>query len=163
MIRVRVLGIGSPNGDDAVGWLAVEAFQELWPDHAEAGVETIVLDRPGTDLLSHMAGADAVILVDAVAGNAPPGTMEQFAMSDLAGDGRPLSAHGFGVASALELGRTLDMLPSRLVVLGVHVPPPEAGAEMTPGIRSAIPGIARRIASLCQESDSLKHPSIGAR
>ena len=154
MKRLRVLGVGSPNGDDAVGWLAVEAFRESQRQRDEAGIETVVLDRPGAALLSHLAGANAVIVVDAVLGNAPPGTVEQLEAGDLLGGSASVSTHRFGLASALELGRVLDLLPPRLVVLGVHVARPRAGADLSPQVRAAVTRVAERISSLCEAISS---------
>ncbi len=45
MTRVRILGIGSPAGDDRAGWLVVDALRERGLAHA-AGVELDKLDRP---------------------------------------------------------------------------------------------------------------------
>jgi Ni,Fe-hydrogenase maturation factor len=61
MSRVRILGIGSPSGDDQAGWLVADALQD-------AGLEDVdidKLDRPGTSLIPLLA-VSRLILIDAM-------------------------------------------------------------------------------------------------
>jgi hydrogenase maturation protease len=66
---------------------------------------------------------DAAILVDAVQSGAPPGTIHKLIEEDLldfgAGTG---SAHGWGAAETLSLGRQLapEDLPEKIFIIGVE-------------------------------------------
>ena len=68
---IRIIGIGSPFGDDRAGLEVAVRMAAAPPD----GVEVIVADRPGTDLVGMLRGAEAVIVVDAVRSNAPAGAV----------------------------------------------------------------------------------------
>ena len=72
MSRVRILGIGSPAGDDQAGWLVVDA---LLASDAHAGDEVVIekLDRPGANLIPQLDGAAWIILVDAMQSNGQAG------------------------------------------------------------------------------------------
>ncbi len=146
--RWRVLGVGSPHGDDAVGWLAVEAFQSARPRLIEHQIETRILDRPGAGLLHYLVGADAVIIVDAVQGGDAPGTVDVYSAEQFCTGGSLLAVHGFGLASTLALGRVLDMLPPRLTVVGVHIAQTVPGAPMTPAVRESVAKAAAKIRAM---------------
>jgi len=123
MGRVVVVGIGSPFGADRIGWEVVENLKQGEALHGfPAGrVATVLCDRPGARLLEQMRGADAAILVDAVQCGAEPGTVLRIE-ADAIGDAQaPLSSHGFGVAAALDLGRSLGELPKHVVLVGIDI------------------------------------------
>ena len=74
MSPVRILGIGSPFGDDRVGWEVVERLRTggyLAPFPAGA-IAAECCDRAGAGLVAHLAGADFAILVDAMRSGAAP-------------------------------------------------------------------------------------------
>ena len=68
---IRIIGIGSPFGDDACGLAAARRLAEEPP----AGAEVVVADRPGAALIELLDGVDATILIDAVRSGSPPGTL----------------------------------------------------------------------------------------
>lgn len=147
-MHVNVLGVGSPAGDDRVGWLAVEALAQsplLGCLPSGIQVSTAILDRPGAALLDRLQRARAAVIVDALAGDGPPGSVERLDLDELAIDSGIISAHAFGVASALALGRTLALLPEHLVILGVHVAHIDPGLTPSRAIESAVPALVRRI------------------
>ena len=57
---IRVVGVGSPHGDDRVGWRLVEDLAES----AGAGVEAVAVTQP-LGLLDHLDGCSVLIVVDA--------------------------------------------------------------------------------------------------
>jgi len=145
---LRVLGLGSPAGDDQVGWLCIEALE-----HARAlawlpsgRVSLFALDRPGAGLLHYLEGAKGVILIDALAGD-PPGVIHRLESREIFTPDRFLSSHGFGVAFALNLARELKVLPPKLVLYGV------TACNFTPGlppctpVQAAVRTVAYRIQS----------------
>jgi hydrogenase maturation protease len=116
--RVRVIGIGSPWGDDALGLEAAGMLRiRLDPNYAEV----YALDRPGAMLLSHMKGADDVILVDAVRQDRTPGTLVRVDGQGLASlKSGAVSSHGVGVAEVLGLARSLGVAPKTMVLWGME-------------------------------------------
>ena len=117
---LRILGIGSPSGDDQAGWLTVDAL-------LAAGIQTspaiIIekLDRPGANLISLLENASRVILVDAMQSGGQPGAIQHFVQKDWPDYGHGLSSHGFGVLAALSLARELGSLPPRLDLYGIEI------------------------------------------
>ncbi|MDP1709222.1 MAG: hydrogenase maturation protease [Gammaproteobacteria bacterium] len=116
---IRVIGVGSPWGDDQAGWLAAEALRGLFEDDR---VEVKTLDRPGPALCEHWQRNDSVVLLDAVRAQGEIGRIhcvEGAAIADLGG--ASLSSHGFGVAAAVALAAALEAMPRRLCLLGLEV------------------------------------------
>jgi hydrogenase maturation protease len=77
----------------------------------------------GPALLARWHGAEAVILVDAAASGAAPGTVHRFEahLSELPRELlRPTSSHALTAAEAVELARALGQLPPRLIVYGIE-------------------------------------------
>ena len=128
-MKARVIGVGSPHGDDAVGIAVAERLAGTLP----ADVEILARDRPGLDLALDLRDADAVVIVDAVrAGEGPPGSVCRVAPDRLASR-RELSSHALGVADALALAKALGTLPPRLGIVGI-----EAGTARGDALSSAV-------------------------
>jgi hydrogenase maturation protease len=139
---MRIIGCGNrERGDDAAGVLVAERLREL-------GVEAETLTGEALALIEAWRGAKNVIVVDAVATGSPAGTVQVW-------EGRPpvlpgrvsTSTHGFGVAEAIELARTVDRLPQRLRVYGIEGRRFDPGSDVSPEVKRAVEEVARQIAS----------------
>ncbi|WP_296755885.1 hydrogenase maturation protease [Thiobacillus sp.] len=146
MSGVRILGIGSPSGDDQAGWLVVDA---LLAGGMRAGKALVIekLDRPGAGLIGLLEGAERVVLVDAMQGNGQPGRLARFDQEDWPRYSHGLSSHGFGVLAALTLACELDGLPSRLELYGIEIAAAHPGAVPGPEIQAAARQLAAVIAA----------------
>jgi hydrogenase maturation protease len=127
----------------------VEAWRDQHPktaSHPQVRVETAEL--PGLDLLETLSGADCAVIVDAVEAPtksppllATPGTIqvldEGALLADTPGSG---SAHGWGVAETLRLGRELQLedLPPEIVVIGITAAQFELGAPLSPALNEGL-------------------------
>jgi len=142
MSRVRILGIGSPSGDDQAGWLAVEALLDI-------GVEASLdkLDRPGANLISLLEHAERVILIDAMQSGGPPGRIQGFDQNAWPDYTHGLSSHGFGVLDALSLAQALDYLPPRLELYGIEIASANPGEAPGTAVRAAARQLAATIAA----------------
>ena len=58
---------------------------------------------------------------------------------------RTLSTHGFGVADAIELARSLGRLPERLDVYAIEGADFGHGDELTPAVAGAVAALAREL------------------
>ena len=145
--RVHIIGVGSPFGDDRLGWVAAETLQRSSAVNAlEPGRIVIsILDRPGAMLLAHCHDADHVIVMDAVRSGAVPGTRHRLSVSDLAGSRLPATSHGFGVAAALELARVLGGLPDRLLLYGIEMDASCSGCVLSDAVAGVMPVFVREI------------------
>ncbi|NDP47253.1 MAG: hydrogenase maturation protease [Sulfuriferula multivorans] len=146
MSTVRVLGIGSPSGDDQAGWLTVDA---LLSKCVLSGHELVIekLDRPGASLIPKMENASWVILVDAMQSTGQVGQVQRFDQTDWAGYCQGLSSHGFGVLAALSLAHELGCLPHRLDVYGIGIGQVTPGEAPSESIQVAAKQLAMRIAT----------------
>lgn len=144
---VSVIGVGSPRGDDRLGWVALEALKQsarlapLIPQRLRLDVR----DRPGLLLLSAWQGAQSVILIDAVCSGAEPGSVLRLAGADIGAPGGSVSTHGFGVATAVALARVLQQLPAALVLLGLEADPLSSGEGLSPSLQAALPDFLQLI------------------
>ena len=110
-------------------------------------------DEP-TRLLDLWDGLDTVVVVDALRGDAPPGTLHRIDAEDgpLPRDVRLASTHAMGIADALELGRTLGRAPRRVVVLGIEAASFGMGEAMTPAVAGAIDELVASVLGELQEA-----------
>lgn len=145
-VAVRVLGVGSPFGDDRLGWVAIETLrQSSWPASLPAGsLEMEACDRPGAALLSAWRNAQHVILLDAVRSGAAPGTLVRLQGRELSGVAT-FSTHDFGVAAAVSLARSLGQDTSHIQLLGIEADPASQGQELSPAVLAAMPVLLERL------------------
>lgn len=145
-----IVGLGQGlRNDDGAGLAAVRAWQAAYPLNANApGVRVELAELPGVALIEMIAGARAVILVDAVQSGAPAGKIHILSEGELAsfstGSG---SAHGLGVAETLALGRKLypQEIPSHIVLIGIEGASFEPGQTLSPEVQAALSPAARAI------------------
>lgn len=139
-----VLGIGNPDrGDDAAGRAVARQLRGFSPTN----IEVIEHDGEGATLLTQFDGAAVAFVVDASASGAPPGTIRRFDVSaaplpDLAFG---LSTHGFGLAMAIELARTLGQLPPQCIIYAIEGASFEMGAPLSAPVQAAVAEVARRL------------------
>lgn len=146
MNRVRILGIGSPSGDDQAGWLTVDA---VLAGGVKTGDELVIekLDRPGAGLIALLDNATWVILVDAMQSGGQPGRIRRFGVKDWPAYSQGLSSHGFGVLNALSLARELGSLPPRLDIYGIEIGAVMPGENPCTEVRAATRQLADIIAA----------------
>jgi hydrogenase maturation protease len=138
---IRIIGIGSPFGDDALGLAAARVLERAPP----AGAQVVVVDRPGASLLDLLDGVDAAILIDAIRSGSPPGTLHDLDLRDvLRSSVRPVSSHDFGVAAAIQLADALGKLPARGRLLGIEIASRSSGAQTGATVRNAVVDVVRR-------------------
>jgi hydrogenase maturation protease len=155
-VSTLVAGIGSPFGDDRVGWEVVAALKAALPE--PAAIRTLTLDRPGAALVNALHGVQHAIIVDAAQdAHATPGTLRWLAPSAIEAS-NSASSHGFGLAEALALARALDAAPARIEVLAVCAQSYD-GEELSENVRAAVPRaveeILARVAASVRGHDDL--------
>lgn len=141
--RIRVLGIGNPDrGDDGVGPAVLRALERRRP----SGVDLRIRDGDMLALIDDFDGGDAVICVDAAAGERA-GRIHRI---DLAEEALPrdvafVSSHAFGLPEAFALAEALGALPERLLVYAVEGSRFEHGSAMSPAVAAAVEDVAKRL------------------
>ncbi len=133
-----ILGLGNVIcGDDGLGVVAAERLRR--DVQLPEGVEVLDGGTLGLALLAHVTGADDLILLDAIATGAPPGTLVRLDGDDVGPAVRErLSVHQIGVADLLDALHLLDEVPRRLVLLGLVPETLELAIERSPAVESRI-------------------------
>ncbi|WP_157955169.1 hydrogenase maturation protease [Halomonas denitrificans] len=134
--RAHLVGLGSPHGGDRLGWLAVEALREALAGRDDINIDCLA--QPVDLFLPRVASSERVLLIDAMRGRGPPGTLEAFAPGELPETAAlaclsSLSSHGLDLAGTLALAETLGLFPGGIRILGIEMPaeiPKEADPEM---------------------------------
>jgi hydrogenase maturation protease len=141
-MAILVLGIGQPlRGDDAAGVEIVRAWQDQYVESASR-VQVEYRELPGLQILDLLVEHDPVVLVDAVHSREQPGTILRLTQDDIASfDTGSKSAHGWGIAESLSLGRSLDdrIAQCQIVLIGVVGKDFEMGVGLSRPVREAIP------------------------
>jgi len=142
-----VIGCGNQLiSDDAIG---LNVVRELSKYQLPAGVKIIEAGTPGLSLLDMITGAEKVIIIDAMLSGAEPGTIHRFTDEDLPpAELFPLSAHNWNIASALELGKRVEMddWPKEIVILGVEIERLDRfRIALSPRVEEAIPVVVEAI------------------
>ena len=145
-MRAAIVGVGSVlMGDDAAGPYLVrllEARYELPPE-----VTLLDAGTPGPGFEDLLRGYDALLFVDTVKAEAPPGTVRLYRRQELL-DALPnlrLSPHDPGLREAL---LTLDLAgdgPAEALLVGVVPESVALGTGLTPAVRAALQEVEARV------------------
>lgn len=146
MSGIRVLGVGSPSGDDRAGWLVIDALHACGISEA-SGVTLAKLDRPGVMLLGCFEGASRVVLIDAMQAGGTPGEIRRLDTANWGDYAGGLSSHGVGVLDALRLAAALDALPPQLDLYGIEIGTAGVEEEVSAAVRRAATTLAERLAA----------------
>ena len=151
--RTLILGLGNPIlSDDAVGLRVVDALEPL-----VAYDSRIVFERDywgGLRLMEHMIGFDRAVIIDAICGNTPAGTV-RLLHPDGIHTQRSASAHDVNLKTALELGRAAGAdLPAdnRILLVAVEAEDVLTFSEsLTPQVEAAVPAAVDAVLKAIQE------------
>jgi hydrogenase maturation protease len=149
-MTITIIGIGqSLRSDDGAGLAAVRAWMVAYPVTAsDPRLRVELVELPGLALLDLLADSHAAIITDAVHSGAAPGTLHRLELDDLAGfEPGSSSAHGWGVAETLQLGRLLnpDSLPEEIILLGIEAGDLNLGEVLSEAVQNAFPVVIEKI------------------
>lgn len=145
MKQITVLGVGNIlMQDEGIGVRVVEQLlrQYTFPPNVQ------VLDGGtlGMELLRFLVGTDKLILVDAVAGNLPPGSLYQFRNDEVkAYFKEKVSMHELGIQDVLSVMDVLEKPVQEIMILGVQPLTIDIGLEMTPLVGKTVGIIVQKV------------------
>ena len=146
MTEVRIVGIGSPFGDDQIGWAVIETLTESGMlDRFLPGRVDAICCGHEAGLLTQVATVRKAIVIDAMRSSSPVGSVHKIAIEDVLPESSLLSSHRIGIAQAISLGRALSMLPPTLILYGIEIRD-TASDEIHPDVRAAIAQVLHAIA-----------------
>jgi hydrogenase maturation protease len=148
MARVAIFGIGNVLlGDDGVG----PAVARFIDSHFDLDDDVIVEDlgTPSLSLPGYLTGHDAVIFVDAVASDQPPGTILRFTRDEITAvePGIRVSPHEPSINDALILLDFAGSAPRDVVLIGVVPETLDGGVTLSPRVAAAVPRAADAVLS----------------
>ena len=131
---IRIIGVGSPFGDDAAGLRAARRIAKDPP----AGIEVVLADRPGIALVDLLRDASAAIVIDAVRSGRALGTIHDLDLGEVARlAGRRFTSHDASLPEALALAEALGHeLRGRF--LGVEIGEPRTESVGAQGFSAAV-------------------------
>jgi len=144
--KVRVIGVGTRHGDDAVG---LEVAAALAGGPLDPRIEVLQCAQPATALLDALESVAAAVIVDATRCGLTPGTVHEPSRAALGMPGS-CSSHGFGVAETLALAEALGRLPEQLAIVGVEAQRLE-GDTLSPAVAGSVAPAAERVHALATE------------
>jgi len=150
---ITVLGLGNVlMGDDGFGPSVIQAFEAAY--EVGPGVEVVDLGTPGLDLMPWLADVDQVVIVDAVKGSQPPGTMRLYQKSDVLRHPPPVRAgpHDPGVTDALQTLEFAGRAPRELTLIGVVPARTELAVNLSPSVRAAVAPAVQALVGVLERS-----------
>ena len=138
--KIVILGIGNLLlSDEGIG---VHVAHELMKMDLPPGVSVVEGGTDGFRLLNVIAGADRLIVVDAVRSGAAPGSVYRFDVNDVRSvpSGFMTSVHQVGILEVIELSDLIGKRP-RATVIGVEPKSLEMRMELSPEVKEKIPKI----------------------
>lgn len=141
---VLCIGIGNEfRQDDGVGIEVARVLKTMKLPH----VRVIEQTGEGAALMDAWAGAEKVILVDAVLSGQEPGTIYRINAHEqqIPRDFFSYTTHAFSVAEAVEMARTLSQLPPTLIVYGVEGKAFSEGIGLSPIVEQAVQAVLEKI------------------
>jgi len=159
---VLVLGLGNILlGDDGLGPAVIE---HLLQDSEESTEQIELIDggTQGLALLGHLGGREAIIIVDALATGAPPGTIRIMNASEIfsMGASHAESSHESNARELLVVAKVLNELPDRVFVVGVEPQNISTGYGLSESASRSLPIAAGHVRSLLTD---LRHSLPGSR
>ncbi|HOK65691.1 MAG TPA: HyaD/HybD family hydrogenase maturation endopeptidase [Anaerohalosphaeraceae bacterium] len=148
--RTLILGIGNILlGDEGIGVRVIEHLRNCpLPDSVD------ILDggTAGADLLDTLCRYERVILIDAIDGNYPPGTIVQMTPDELQPPNpSALSLHDLDLPQTLAMAKMLGQAPKEVIIIGIQPERIACTMELSPRLKRLLPDVAERVSSLVNQ------------
>jgi len=142
-VKAAVYGIGNILlGDDGIGPAVVDYLSSNFTLGPDVTIED--LGTPSLDLPNYLTGYDRVIFVDAVAADAPPGTIRLYSREEIVATpaGIRISPHEPTINDALIVLDFAGGAPKEVVLVGIVPQTLENGMMLSPAVAGAVPRAA---------------------
>jgi hydrogenase maturation protease len=142
--QILVLGVGNLLlSDEGVG---VHVAQKMMEMDLPPGVEVLEGGTDGFGLMHVLLRAGHLILVDAIRGGGPPGSLYRFEIEDCPPfpDTYKTSVHQISILEVINLSGLIGSTP-RTTIIGVEPKCLEMGMDLSPEIEAKVPRIIELI------------------
>ncbi|MCP4901748.1 MAG: hydrogenase maturation protease [bacterium] len=143
---IRVLGVGNVlTRDDALGPYVIQTL--LAQFDFDDPVEMLDVGTPGLDFTPYLSDARAVIVVDTVHSEGPPGTIRRYSGDELISSA-PLprtNPHEPGLREALMATELSESSPGELLLIGVVPETTEGGVGLSSSVQESVPIVIEQV------------------
>lgn len=149
MSILRIVGVGSPFGDDQLGWRVAELLKKNIALQTYLGDQGDIqqIDRPGPTLLTVMQDTPILYVIDAIkTAHQSIGHIHRINAESINTESGFLSTHGFGLAQAIALAKALQQLPKQMIVYGIEIGEIDYQATLSQRVEVACQNLAEKIA-----------------
>lgn len=140
MKRVLIAGIGNVLlGDDGVGPYVLHQLENSCS--FDPGVTLEDLGTPALDFIDHIAGLDALIVIDSVDNGKPPGTITFYRKEDLARcrSAIRMDTHSPAITSSLSAAEIFyGASPAEILLVGISAQSYDAGCVMSDPVKKSV-------------------------
>ena len=153
--KVTIGGIGSVLlGDDGVGPFVAGLLECSYK--FDDCVSVVDMGTPGLDLVAHLSGIDALILIDSVANNELPGTVSLYRKAEILRHGPApvrMDPHSPALSESLLIADLAGEGPEEILLIGITGAQYEVGTELSAPVRHAATNAVKEVLA---ELDRLK-------
>jgi hydrogenase maturation protease len=151
--RVLIAGIGNVLlGDDGLGPYVLHQLEAAYT--FEEGVKLEDLGTPALDFIDHLAGLDALIVVDSVANERAAGTITLYRREDLFRHKSSIrmDTHSPAITECLAAAEIFfGASPEEILLIGVSAETYAAGCTLSEAVQGAVePAMQAVLAELCR-------------
>ncbi|NOZ55111.1 MAG: hydrogenase maturation protease [Gammaproteobacteria bacterium] len=145
--KTLIVGLGSPYGDDQVGWMACERLK-MEIGHLPA-MKFVICDRSGIEWMTKLSSAGQVIFIDAMRSGKKPGTVRKIDLSTAEWSEYParLSSHGINIKDAIDVAQSLGELPEIISAWGIELEQCNYESGLSESVKTALPTLLANIKS----------------
>ena len=142
-VNTLVVGIGSPHGDDQLGWLVANGLAEI----AEQERIVIRLAKSPVDLLDWIEGVQHLLIVDACRGSGSAGDIQRWAWpSPQLSEIKLSGTHDLSLPVVLALAERLGRLPGNVAIWAIEAANARAGETVSVKAMEAVSEVVQRVA-----------------
>lgn len=145
--RVLFVGVGSPHGDDRIGWLVADELRQWAASETPAGNSPAIRKASSpADLLDWLEDVDRLVVCDACSANGSPGTSTRWVWPEPSvRRAHAAGTHQLSLVDALDLATSLHRLPEEVILWGVQAGSVEPQDELSHSVAAALPALVERI------------------
>jgi len=146
-MKVAVLGIGSPHGDDQIGWLLLDELQKTT---AHPDIHWEKVSAPVTSLVNQLSAFDHILAIDAADIGLAPGEYVFLEDAENALDQKEtvVSSHSMGLLESWKMAKALKMKLPRVSLFLVQLEQCEPMQAISPSLQNKFPDMLEKVTCL---------------
>lgn len=136
-----VVGIGSPHGDDQIGWIVAQQLSVSLPNRV-----AVKLAQEPLQLLDWLVDSQGLVVCDACVSGAPVGSIHRWTWpADSLNMHRFAGSHQLPLTYVLEMAARLGKLPAHVVIWGIEIENASPGNLVSPAAMTAASKLVQMI------------------